>query len=243
MEKRIKLKENDVYSMCESKDYLILNNNYNGLTLYDSGLNFIKNIIIAEDLMIYEIYNSRFDNRIVIFDAENQMLYFIDLNKVSHVISVSTEVIFLNFFKFDNNNFILRSREVAYTFCFESGQLISSYPYVYEFILSVSNQQIMIEKNCKLYTVGNKGEINLNQAYDDNSLYVISEKYVIEYDENNIFLVQDSCKTKIFSSKDNYIFRKVLLRDNVLTILANNLTDTEESEILQYSLTALLRKK
>ena len=105
MVKRIKLKENDVYSMSESKDYLILNNKYNGLTLYDSGLNFIKNITIAEDLMVYEIYSSRFDNRIVIFDAENQMLYFIDLNKVSHVISVSTEVIFLNFFKFDNNNF------------------------------------------------------------------------------------------------------------------------------------------
>ena len=55
--------------------------------------------------------------------------------------------------------------------------------------------------------------------------------------------MQDSCKTKIFSSKDNYIFRKVLLRDNVLTILANNLTDTEESEILQYSLAALKIKK
>ena len=67
--------------------------------------------------------------------------------------------------------------------------------------------------------------------------FLIFSKYnLIIYNEKSIFVSLKEERRELISSKSNFIFRKVLLRDNTLTILINHKSYCKENKIIQYEI-------
>lgn len=234
--KRVVIKDNDVYALSVSKQFIIINNNYSGLLIYDLKLNFIKKIEISKELMIYQVYSSANSDRIVISDAEHYKLYALDLSKASDVVLINTDRIFLEYYMLNHDVFILRDRNFEYHFSFIGGNEISCKPYKYQHVLVMNNIQILIEENRELYLLQEDEKTRIKREYNDDWFYVISDDYIIEYDEKFIKIVPKRLDEMCISSKFGWIFREVLLNDGILTILINSKADTKESQILQYKI-------
>ncbi|MCJ1993056.1 hypothetical protein GYN24_00425 [Lactococcus piscium] len=234
--KRVVIKDNDVYALSVSKQFIIINNNYSGLLIYDLKLNFIKKIEISKELMIYELYSSKIDDKIVIFDGEHQKLYILDLYLESNIVSIDRDEIFLNYFKSCKNSFMLRDNKFEYQFSFTKGNEISCKPYKYQHVLFMNNTQILIEEKRELYLLQEDEKTRIKREYHDDWFYVISDDYIIEYDEKFIKIVPKTLDEMCISSKSGWTFREVLLNDGILTILINSKADAKESQILQYKI-------
>ncbi|EAF3225926.1 hypothetical protein CSI68_15225, partial [Listeria monocytogenes] len=124
IKKSITITENDIYEIGATKDYLIINDNYTGIVVYDKECNRKCNIKIDENLMIYQFYTSLLNNFVVIFDAENEKLYVVNL--LNHTVkNIDTDtMIFDNYYFVDGDNFILKEDLVEYTLSFEKAKII-----------------------------------------------------------------------------------------------------------------------
>ncbi|MGX7047944.1 hypothetical protein RU86_GL000618 [Lactococcus piscium] len=242
IKKKIRYRDNDIYSLSESKRFFIINDNYKGLVLYDLNFNFIKKISISEELLIYELYTSKIDDKIVIFDGEHQKLYILDLYLESNIVSIDRDEIFLNYFKSCKNSFMLRDNKFEYQFSFDTGQEVSRIQYKYEHILSMNENKILIEKNNKLYIIKDKSESYLDKIYIDDVFYIISKNYLITFNEECLFVELKKFRKQIISINPNYLLRKVLINDDILTILMDS-KNNEKSVIFQLDLFEILTNK
>lgn len=86
------MKENDIYFIEVIENKIIVNNNYQGVLIYDLELNLIKNMNLFEDILIYSSYILG-KNEIILFCPENEALVYINVeNYISRIISLSEEL-------------------------------------------------------------------------------------------------------------------------------------------------------
>lgn len=74
--------------------------------------------------------------------------------------------------------------------------------------------------------------------------YSFSEVYIVEFDENK-FIVSGNNKTIEIniSDKSNWIIRKVLVREERLTLLLNDSTQAAKNKLISYDLLSLVNIK
>ena len=72
-----KIEDNDVYYFRIYKDFIIINNNYEGVTFFNHELQIVNNIYIINDLHIY--CDCVVDNKLILYCSENNCLVCINM--------------------------------------------------------------------------------------------------------------------------------------------------------------------
>ncbi|EOA3012162.1 hypothetical protein ACX35G_000974 [Enterococcus faecalis] len=234
------IENNDAYVLAQSENYIIINNNYCGLAIYDLELNFLKTVDILEGLLIYNIYSSTKDDKIIVFDAENEKLFLVNLNNYSNVIQINREEVFLNWFVSDKNWFALRDRRNEYQFSFKNGEELSRKQYHWQNNLSYNNEACLFEKNNKLYLSRNNIIRKVSQEYDETKHYSFAEDYIVAYDEDEIIVKEKDAEVTInISRKSNWIIRAILARENKIILLINDRMQVTKSKLIQCNIDKL----
>lgn len=231
--KKLKIEDNDTYVLAQSKSYIIVNDNYQGINIYDNELNFLNAIKVSEELMIYNLYSSKKDDRIVVFDAENMKLYLVDLYDSTDIIPIDTEAIFLEWFKSETDWFALRDASKEYRFSFRDGKAISCSFYDSIHMLSYRDEDILIEENSRLYLLKDNAKIDLNKNYEDTKFYAFSEKWIVEYTENSLLIEKNDGRRESIEVDTRWMIRKVLIEEDKLTILLNAESRATRNELIR----------
>ncbi|PXV83705.1 hypothetical protein C8E03_1452 [Lachnotalea glycerini] len=85
------IQDNDIYFIDVVENKIIVNDNYEGVLIYDLELDLIKNMKLFEDIVIYSSFILG-KNEIMLFCPENGALVYINVEKyISRVISLSDE--------------------------------------------------------------------------------------------------------------------------------------------------------
>lgn len=231
--KKLEIKDNDAYVLAQSKSYIIINDNYQGINIYDHELNFLNAIKVSEELMIYNLYSSKKNDRIVLFDAENMKLYLVDLYDPTDIIPIDTEAIFLEWFKSETDWFALRDASKEYRFSFRDGKAISYSSYDSIHMLSYRDEDILIEENSRLYLLKDNEKIDLNKNYEDNKFYTFSEKWIVEYTENSLLVEKNDGRRESIEVDTRWMIRKVLIEEDKLTILLNAESRATKNELIR----------
>lgn len=241
--KKVEIKDNDVYVLAQSKSFIMVNDNYQGITIYDHELNFLNAIKVSEGLMIYNLYSSKKDDRIVVFDAENMKLYLVDLYDPTDIIQSDTEAIFLEWFKSETDRFTLRDASKEYRFSFRDGKAISCSFYDSIHMLAYRDEDILIEENSRLYLLKDNEKIDVNKKYDDTKFYTFSENYIVEYDESSLLVERNDGRKESMKVGLSWQIRKVLIEEDILTILLNDKRQVTENKLIRWTISNIVNRQ
>lgn len=118
IKEKLIINNNDTYILTVTKDFVVINNAYNGLLVYDKELNFIKKIKLSEDFVVYQLFSSSLNNWIIVQDVENEVLYSIETS-IEKVIQIYFKDIFYHYYFCEQNRAILKTSQNTYTFDFD----------------------------------------------------------------------------------------------------------------------------
>lgn len=250
---------NDIYILTNFKDYIIINDNYQGLILLNHTLRTIEKIFIFEGIHIYHLYQKYNGNSVLVYSPENKEIILVDIDTKEHtVIKTHTNEVFSpNYYWNDNTLLMITFNSDFYQLCFEFyilKQVIakevektcSSFfnfwnaSREYHVLKVYSEQQSFIVKN------NNKSISFLNYAQQK---YVIAKNFSdgwhdVEY-SNNIFLFIHEKKIEIINNQDkitlkphpDYIFlRARFLSNNQIVVLSSKPSNSRECLLETYSL-------
>jgi hypothetical protein len=75
------VKNKDISILEVINNFIITDNNYKGLAIYDDRLSPIKSILLPQDVLMHHIYAHYLKNEILIYDFDNSMLIWVDIDK------------------------------------------------------------------------------------------------------------------------------------------------------------------
>lgn len=113
---------NDIYILNNSKDYIFINENYQGLILFNHGLQVLEEIFIFQDLHMYHVYQKYNGCNLLIYSPEEDQMIFINLKTKKHeVIKIVTDEIFSSAYYWKDNILLMVGCDGGfYKLCFES---------------------------------------------------------------------------------------------------------------------------
>ncbi|MCD2223417.1 hypothetical protein LAX75_01820 [Listeria cossartiae] len=236
VEKSIAIANNDIYEIGVTKDYIIINDNYTGIVVYDKKCNRKCSIKIDENLMIYQLYTSLLNNFVVIFDAENEKMYVVNLlNRTVENLDID-EVIFGDYYFVNADNFILRAASMEYTFSFEKPRIIkiSVFSRTDNYFLMANSQEENVfrsEKGSIYYNYEeNMVELLGNNAIDN--LVSINQKNILIYDELILLTYENLRFKEEYKIPDEFSLRRALFStEKILVLLLNEKKDILKSRI------------
>lgn len=125
-----------------------------------------------------------------------------------------------------------------------NGRELSCTPYCRINSLSYTDEEFLFEKNGEMYISRDNTKRRIAQDYTETMDYSFSEGYTVEFDENK-FIVSGDNKTieTNISDKSNWIIRKVLVREERLTLLLNDSTQAAKNKLISYDLLSLVNIK
>lgn len=220
---------NDVYFIQVVGNKIVINNNYEGIIVYDYGINKIKEIQLFEDICIYSSFISE-NNDLILYCPENDKIVFLNIeHKETKILDIPSNL--------ENEIIqkIVRNIEDKYIF-------------------STFNQNYICldKKECKVRMIANDSSI-INQLvlqdnkdkYDDinnilqthrdcNNSEVKDDISAITYDDRILVYENEKLKKEIVPKKSYFFNNSKLLIDGLsklLVVLSNNLEDEEISVI------------
>ncbi|RDU22604.1 hypothetical protein [Anaerosacchariphilus polymeriproducens] len=222
------IKENDIYFMEVTENKIIVNDNYEGIIVFDTNMNLLKKMRLFEDIIIYSSYDLGNDE-IVLFCPENEKILYINLEEYkSIVIKIDeefTDVVNLKLFSrgADSCKFITPQEEYI-EFSWKNGLIRKSYQ-----SMIFSCDQKCIDRT--IITDPMNRILVKNNDYINTDMY--EHLFVIVYEEKIIYYSREQIKS--LNPRKNYIFNhaKFVMKENeyLLVILSNNKEDGEESII------------
>lgn len=250
---------NDIYILTNFKNYIIINDNYQGLILLNHALCIIEKIFIFEGIHIYHLYQKYNGNNVLVYFPENKEFIFVDIDTRKHVvIKIHTDEVFSTNYYWNGNILLMTTfNGIFYQVCFESYTLrpitaqevekISSSFFnfwkaskKYHVLKVYSEQQSFIVKN------NNKSISFFNHAQQE---HVIVKNFSdgwhdVEYNDN-IFLFIHEKKIEIINDQDKivlmphsgYIFlRARFLNSNQIIIFSSKPSNSRECLLETYFL-------
>ncbi|EAC9052530.1 hypothetical protein KW11_09670 [Listeria monocytogenes] len=242
IKKSITITENDIYEIGATKDYLIINDNYTGIVVYDKECNRKCKIKIAENLMIYQIYTSLLNNFVVIFDAENEKLYVVNL--LNHTVeNMDTDtVIFDNYYFVDGDNFILKEGLMEYTLSFEKAKIIKmrvSSKTDKQFLIGNSQDEKVFrdEKGRIYYSDEKQNRVELLDNNEIEGFIATNKKNILIYDELKLLIYKNLHFKEKYRIPEGFMLRKALfLTEEILVLLLNEKKNILKSIIETYQI-------
>ncbi|NYC30620.1 hypothetical protein [Clostridium saccharobutylicum] len=112
MKKQIKeFIKNDIYFMEVLSDKIIINDNYNGILVFDKNLELIKKLEIFEDITIYYSFVNNIGGEILLFCPNNECIVYINIEtyeyEVIYLKNGLENLIFSNLYEWNDNGLIL----------------------------------------------------------------------------------------------------------------------------------------
>ncbi|MEO3943961.1 hypothetical protein [Gorillibacterium sp. CAU 1737] len=103
--------DNDIYFLEVVSNKIVVNNNYDGIQIFDNDLKLISKVNILDELTIYSSFNNYENEEILLFCPENEFIVYIDLNtcdyKIIYLKDDLKNVVFSSIYSWSGNNIIL----------------------------------------------------------------------------------------------------------------------------------------
>ncbi|MGX7149032.1 hypothetical protein [Enterococcus ureasiticus] len=219
--------ENDVYILKITQNYVVLNDNYEGLIVLDKNLNFNKKIHIDDDFFIYQAYSSELNDYIIVQDMESDILYSINI-ETNSVRKINLETIFSTYYYVENDMFSLFSKGKKYEFTYDELKEMKSYNenLIDRNILSNWQENILYNTKSNELIYNNKVIHNPPvkvEEYKINSNLILSysEKYLCSYCQGEWIL--------LYEVGDKYSIRECTGSSKYIYVLVNDKSDVNES--------------
>ncbi len=107
-EKSIKIENNDVYILDIVGNYILINNNYRGISIFNINLEKVKDIPIFEDLVIYSVYKDFIGEKILLYCPDNECIIYVNLELSDfNIIPLSNQDIIFSPIYYWNENLII----------------------------------------------------------------------------------------------------------------------------------------
>lgn len=93
--KEFKQNDNDIYFMEVVLDKIVVNDNYEGILIFDDNLNLVKKLKLLEDMIVYKSYINKAKMEMLLFCVDNQCMVYIVLlsSSKSNVVCSKIEII------------------------------------------------------------------------------------------------------------------------------------------------------
>ena len=251
LETEIRILNNDIYMMKKTKNYLVVNNNYIGIDLYDNNLKYVKTVKLDQDVSFYSIFSSILNNNIIMFDYDNYSNWYLinlDSNPVK-IIKKNIQDTFGNSsdeaFYYPNNYkiinekmFILKNSKFFYVISYDDGIIIEKRKNDDKTVcLALCNDAgIFIENNEVIYK--NKSfSKKLQNCYTGDEIYELYNDKIIRYNENNIFLynLNGEILFKDFVNLEKeFSIRQVCIYSDEIFVLTGSKTISTNSNIKKF---------
>lgn len=230
---------NDSYFLEISKDYIIVNDNYEGIRVYDFDFNQQYKMIINKDLFVYKSLGSGLSNNIVLYDNESNVVYFINLNtKKLNKFELEKESIIYNQYFYETEETIeIESNHYHIQFHKKSELVEQQEKLLSQGYLSNYQDILLTKDDCKLF-LGMKSESQcLNIQYREDMYYYNTREYVLCYNENHLIVLDSDGKTKkIIVSSVGEVIRSARITKKSVVILFDILTNSNHSRLSSYSI-------
>ncbi|WP_206911733.1 hypothetical protein IGL98_002475 [Enterococcus sp. DIV0840] len=232
MEKNIM--KNDVYILKTTQNYIILNDNYEGLIVLDKNLNFSKKIYVAEDLFIYQAYSSELNDYVVIQDVENDILYSINI-ETNDIKKRNWKDIFSIYYYVEQEQFSLNSKKTKYQFFYNE---LNEVVYFKEELVNgtiLSNCQETILYNTKT------NELNYNDKVIQSpptkvEQYKVDKDLILSYSEKYLYVFFQGNWNLLYEAEEQFSIRECSFSLGLIYVLVNNKSNIEQSLVQVISL-------
>lgn len=237
LSKEISISDNDVYVLAQSQNYFVINYNYEGIKIYNYDLQYIDSLVFKNEIVVYQIFSTLLNDKIVISDVENEKLFIIDLNnKVKNIVETNRDEIFLEHFIVHDNYFSVRDSEYVYNISFTDGNEISRNNYQYANILANNQLEQIYEAEGELFYVKDFKQEKLNVGYVFDRFYSVCNGIILEYGGREIIVRDLSNVIKKIEIDKRWEIRKAIIREKSFLILLNSKESIYNSKIQRYVL-------
>lgn len=226
------IKEKDIYFMDITEDKIIVNDNYEGILVFDTNMNLLKEMQIFDDISIYTSYFLGNDE-MILFCPENEKIVYINLMEyTSKVITINenlADIVDIKLFAREEDRCIFITPQKEYIELSWKDRILRR---TCENIINKKwNYRTTITEQMKKILLEDDDYINTD---------VHEQLFVIVYEEKVIFY--NGIRIETISPRKNYIFNnaKFVKKENegLLVILSNNKEDDEISMISMVSIKA-----
>ena len=229
--------DNDVYVFAKTKDFFVINFNYQGLLVFDRCFQAKRCLRVGSEFFVYSLFSSLDDNRLVISDAENDKMYIIDLGKKDDpIIQMDNEKIFLHYYIAGRDEFTLADSMYTYSFSYRNGDMVSRTQYNREGTFLRYHDEELYSCKQKMFYRRNSKLIELPFAFECGHLYDVQKGIVSRYDEKRIELYRKAVIIGSVSIENGWALRQVCVDDDRAYLLVNNKWDITQNRIDTYSL-------
>jgi|AKZA01.1.fsa_nt_gi hypothetical protein len=235
--KKTEIVNNDVYILGKSKNYIIINDNYEGILVYDDCLNIQYQLVIDEDLMIYKCYTSILNDYLVLIDVDNEKMHIINVNKeIKSIQTIICKEILLSYYSvnLDKNTFSVVANNHKYSYSYNNGELISKEKIVNTRILCNYQEETLLYNEDSIVYSTNSKEMVFPIVHDGYKFII--DNQIIAYDEHSIKLCESEAMHELLLIKDEYSIREIRIGFNKVYVLLNSKKSVYENKIEIYEL-------
>ncbi|MBC2163655.1 hypothetical protein [Listeria booriae] len=241
LSRSLELNNNDTYELGITKDYIVVNDGYTGIIVYDKQFNKQNVIKVADDLMIYHLYTSLVNNFVVIFDAEKEQLYVADLLLDTVESVVATDGIYSVYYYVEAENFRLRIGQVEYALSYKKiekrGKRITNET-KQSLLANFQDELVFGDSEGNIYYRNEKvwkEDKHNNETMD--KFVAVNQDELLIYDEVDMFIYTKSGVKNIFKTPHDFTIRKAFFKEaRSIIILLNSKGDVLKSRLEEYQL-------
>lgn len=252
----MKIEGNDIYILEIVDNSVLINNDYQGISIFNSSLEKVKDIAIFEDLAIYSIYQDCIAKSILLYCPDNACIVYINLNSSNfNIISLPNQnIIFSSIYHWDKGLVILTTyTSECYILDVEKSiikkinekEIAKNYPVFYSFWFESKNYSILkvySEEFKFIFDDSDCNRIGLLE-FKQNKKFVIKKPNEMGHDiecknnkfmfikENKIILLGEK-KAASWETKKNEIFLRAKFLDISTIIILSSLKDNFKSNII-----------
>lgn len=230
---------NDSYFLEISKDYIIVNNDYEGIRVYDLEFNFQYNMIISKELFVYKSLGNSLSNNIVLYDNESNVVYFINLDtkKLNKFELEKNSIIYNHYFYETEDTIEIESNQYHIQFLKKTELVERQEKLLLPTFLSNYQDIFLTKDDCKLF-LGTKSESScLNIQYSEDMYYYNSKENVLCYNTNHLIVLDTYGNTNetIYTLKGESIRSARISKISVI-ILFDISTNSKQSRLSYFSI-------
>lgn len=237
----LELNSNDTYELGITKDYIVVNDGYTGIIVYDKQFNKQNVIKVADDLMIYHLYTSLVNNFVVIFDAEKEQLYVADLLLDTVESVVATDGIYSVYYYVEAENFRLRIGQVEHALSYkkiEKRGIRTTNETKQSLLANFQDELVFGDSEGNIYYKNEKvwkEDKHNNETMD--KFVAVNQDELLIYDEADMFIYTKSGVKNIFKTPHSFTIRKAFFKEaGSIIILLNSKGDVLKSRLEEYQL-------
>ena len=238
--KKCEILNNDVYILGVSKDYIIVNNNYNGVSVYDKKFNFLQSIEMSSDLLLYQVYSSMQNNYFILLDVDNGYIYVLDAPRFDFEVNeFNNDRVFLNYYYVKEDVFCLKDSEYDYYFSYNGGKLLSKNKNTTGIVICNNQEQIIYKDGEKFIHAINNTKESILLNYSDDYNIVVGSNHIFAFNGSQIYIYRTNHFKKIWSVSNSYLIRSIQLSDKKIYILLNSIVNDDISIVEIYDIVEL----